>query len=46
MEDGKEACFISDKMGCITQKIDVLCWRVRRYISQKISPNLHMKAVG
>jgi hypothetical protein len=46
MEDGKEACFISDKVGCITQKIDVLFWRVRHYISQKISPNLHMKAVG
>ena len=25
MEDGKEACFISDKMGCIIQKINILC---------------------
>ena len=46
MEDGKEACFISDKMGCIKQKIDILCWRVRRYIRQNILPSLHKKAVG
>lgn len=45
MEDGKAACSISDKVGCITQKIDVLCWRVQRYVSQKISPYLRMRRV-
>ena len=45
-EDGKEACFISDKMECIIEKIDVLFWRVRRYICHNISPSVHKKPVG
>ena len=45
MEDGKAACSISDKVECITQKIDVLCWRVRRYVSQKNFPYLRMRRV-
>jgi hypothetical protein len=43
MEDGKAACAISDKVGCITKKIDVLCWRVQRYVAQKICPYLRMR---
>ena len=45
MEDGKEACFISDKMGCIIQKINILCWRVQCYICQKPSHSVHTKAL-
>jgi hypothetical protein len=45
MEGGKEACFISDKIGRIIQKINILCWRVRRYIRQKHSHRIHKIAL-
>ena len=45
MVDGKEVCFISEKIDIYhSEKIDILFWQVRQYDCQKKTSNLHKKA--